>query len=312
MAASHEASALVAPAAVTWDGARSPLREVAECGGRAQASDAAGRSPGVIAAAGAPGDRERSRSPRRLPGGSSSGAAVSYRTLRPQDWSIKCTRDAKLNPRFNIYGPIVNLHPLTQGDHLSEPWSEMPFSLRMEYDGKPLERFKFSFRVSPSQAEWVENVVDAWCIDELTRISPDWNAGGKALKRDQVQSMYRSCLRREEGREPLMTMEYSTKGPERFRTVIHYFDALEPEGWSREPRKGVTGDAGLMELLGDHKLQRAKVRVEARFAGASIVNRIIYTKWEMTKVFMKAPPFQAGVSKMAPSSDEVDQMFGVE
>jgi hypothetical protein len=124
--------------------------------------------------------------------------------------------------------------------------------------------------------------------------------------------MYRSALRREEGREPLMKMNYSSRGMEKFYTVIYYFDAREDGTWSREHRKGVTGDAGLVELMGEHKFQSAKVRLEARLSGFAVVNKTIYPRWEMCKVLVKAPHVSGMSEQMAPSAEDVNLMFSLE
>ena len=248
----------------------------------------------------------------RLPAtaASSAGSAViSYRSLDVKNWSLKVSRDAKGNPRISLYGPTFNFHPLGDESGAAEPWSEMPFPVATEREGQPVDRFKFNFRVSERQANWVETVADAWAIDALTHVSAEWN--GKVLKRDQVQSMYRSCLRREEGREPLMSMVYSTKGLERFRSVVYYFDALEDGTWSKEHRKGISGDPALIELMGEHKFCKAKLRMEARFSGFAVVNKIIYPRWEMAKVYMKAPHASGMADKMAPSAEDVALMFDV-
>jgi len=236
-------------------------------------------------------------------------AVVSYRSLDVRNWNLKVSRDAKGNPRINLYGPTFNFHPLGDESGPAEPWSEMPFQVATERDGQPVNQFKFNFRVSERQATWVETVADSWAIDALTQVSAEWN--GKVLKRDQVQSMYRSCLRREEGREPLMSMAYSSKGLERFRSVLYYFDAVEDGVWSREPRKGISGDSNLVELMGEHKFSGAKVRVEARFSGFAVVNKVIYPRWEMAKVYMKAPLISGLADKLAPSSNDVALMFDI-
>jgi hypothetical protein len=236
---------------------------------------------------------------------------VSYRKFEPRLWSLKMNgRGPKGDPRINVYGPTFNLHPVADETGPTEPWSLMPFAIATEREGKPVDKYQFSFRVSREQAAFVEDVGDAWAIDNLTATSTEWN--GKPLRRDQVQAMYRSSLRREEGREPLMKMNYTTRGLERYYTVIYYFDAKEDGTWSREHRRGVTGEAGLVALMGEHRFQRAKVRVEARLSGFAVVNKTIYPRWELSKVFVKAPHASDMSEQLAPSVEDVKAMFDVE
>jgi len=217
--------------------------------------------------------------------------AVPYHRFDVKSWNVIAMRDKVGKPRINIYGPTFNFHPGAEGDRPAEPWSEMPMGIFTEFLGAPVSNYKFGFRVSLQQDEWITNVIDEWAIDTLTATSAEWSGSKGGLKRDQIQKDYQPTIRRKDGFDPLVSMNYSSKGMEKFHTVIHYLDAKEDGTWSSEPRRPVTGDAGLLDLMGEHKFRKAKVRVEARLAGFQWQGKHIYARWELSKVFVKPPTY---------------------
>ena len=262
----------------------------------------------VAAESGVGAPRARSRSP--PPTAAVKRSSIrSYRDFEMSQWTLKPGKDKKGNTLFNQYGPaVVNFHHFE-----SEPtddWSVVPYSVQLQDpEGKDLESFKLCWNVTEEQANWFEDVAEHYLVDQLTLLSSEFN-GGKPMPRDKVLGMYRSPLKRGEGMSPIVKMRLVTRGPDRYHTKFVVFDDSGNGDWV--PREQVlSGMESLFDLMGEHRFRNAQIRAHVRVSGVTILNRLIYPRWDVARVFIRMPSVNSSVGSNVVQMDDEEMKFMV-
>ena len=236
---------------------------------------------------------------------------VSYRSVEPQDWKISTYRNSRGNVQVRVLGQSFNFHHFATDPQ--DNWSHVPFAvLLQDMEGKNIENPKLSFNITREQAVWIEEVVDTYLIQKLVELSPEYN-NNKPLTKERVVAMYKSVVSHQEGRDRLVKMSFVANRAERYLTRYVVFDPKEDgEGWKSTHREPVTfGAEALNDILGEHRLKNAKVRVHAHLSGVNMVGKTLYPKFELDTVFIRMPPTSSpSLSMISMDEDEMKFMAG--